>query len=115
MIDLPLWAQNDEARALLASVVANPPETRIRRDDWGAETVYRSWQRPDVGALKRMFTAWWDANHETATALPESPDALIGRLLAEHEAGRLLVGKKNVVPYTPMRIDLRDDGGSLAA
>jgi len=85
---LPAWADNDEARELLASILRNPPETRISRSDWGATTVYRAWKRPDVGALKRMFTVWWDANYETARGV-ERPDALIGRLLRGQERADL--------------------------
>lgn len=79
--DLPLWAQNREALPLLASIIANPPESRVRTGDWGSDVVYRSWQRPDVAALKRMYREWWNANFEGATELPENPDALIHRLL----------------------------------
>lgn len=83
MTALPPWADNAEGRRLLASIVANPPETRIVRDDWGSRTVYRSWQRPDVAALKRMERDWWNANFETGIRRPESADDVIGRMLPE--------------------------------
>lgn len=81
---LPSWADNVEGRALLASIVANPPEHRITLGLWiegGGRKVYRAWQRPDVAALKRMFKAWWEENYATADALPENADELIERML----------------------------------
>jgi hypothetical protein len=89
MTRLPAWAQNDTARTLLRQIVANPPEARVTRGSWiegGGRTVYRAWQRPDVAALKRMGTAWWNANYD-APNRPEYEDAdeLIDRLLREGE------------------------------
>lgn len=80
----PAWADNAEARTLLASIIASPPEYRITAGAWiegGGRKVYRPWKRPDVAALNGMYRDWWEANYETAGAVPEQPDELIDRLL----------------------------------
>jgi hypothetical protein len=100
--DLPTWANNREALPLLASIVARPPETRIVRDDWGSHTIYRTWKRPDVAALKRLHQAWldrelaaldaqyevtgkWSEEASRAVLGVETPDQLIKRLLAQND------------------------------
>jgi hypothetical protein len=102
---LPTWADNRDARRLLASIIADPPETRIRRDDWGSEEVYRTWKRPDVAALRKLHAQWqerefaaldrkfaitgvWDQTASNAVLGAETPDALIGRLLGEAQGQR---------------------------
>jgi hypothetical protein len=97
---LPTWADNRDARRLLASIIADPPETRIRRDDWGSEEVYRTWKRPDVAALRKLHAQWqerefaaldrkfavtgvWSDAASKAVLGAETPDALIARLLGE--------------------------------
>lgn len=102
MRDLPAWC-TAEALPLLASIIANPPETRLIRDDWGSRDTpcYRPYRRPDVAALKRMHTAWldsqvaaldvqfnitgkWDEEASRAVLGAETPDQLIHRLLTQN-------------------------------
>jgi hypothetical protein len=96
---LPAWCANNAGRKLIYSILASPPETRIVRDDWGSHTIYRTWKRPDVAALKRLHSDWLDrelaaldAQYEVtgkwceeasrAVLGVETPDQLIKRLLS---------------------------------
>lgn len=103
---LPIWASTSEARALLASIVADPPEIRVSRSDWGSVEVYRTWKRPDVTALKRLYEEWLDREfaaldaqwevtgfwpeHDDNPLAAERPDDLIRRLLREARDAHLV-------------------------
>lgn len=92
MTPLPRWADVPAATPLLASILRDPPETRITRGTWiegGGQVVYRTYHRPDVAALKRLFGDWWEANYDKPDRGPvERPDALIERLLSERSERR---------------------------
>jgi hypothetical protein len=84
MTRLPTYADNATGRALISEIIAKPPESRPIRDDWGTRDYPRYSGKP-AALLRRLRSEWWEANHEGATSLPENPDALIQRLLAESE------------------------------
>jgi hypothetical protein len=105
MTALPQWANTRIGRACIAEIIANPPEGRLVRDDWGTrdQPEFNAWKRPDVATLKRLHREWkerelarldqrfertghWDHDAANAIFRMEDADALIGRVLAEAQA-----------------------------
>lgn len=110
MFDLPSWANTPIGRALVAEVLANPPEARTIRHTLpsvfggypdGTSTTYvskpasllrrlhREWLQHQCTRLDRQFaiTGVWDSAEGRAIHDVEDANALIGRLLAE-QAGQ---------------------------
>jgi hypothetical protein len=80
---LPVWADNPQGRALVARIIAERPDYFIRSGTWiegGGIKVYKG---KTAGQLRQLFAAWWDANFEGATSVPETGNELIERLLNE--------------------------------
>lgn len=86
-IALPAWCLNTCGHALIERIIADRPDFIITRGhclDGGGRIIFTGLRSDHpVAQLRRMFNAWWDANHETATALPEQPNDLIARVLRE--------------------------------
>jgi hypothetical protein len=118
---LPAWAATPEGRALVAQIIAEQPDYFIRSGAWIEGGGVRHYTGKAVGKLRALYnhrrdrlmreadaacvagTPWEEASRDFNEMLrSERPDALIERVLRE-------------VPYTRMSIDLRDDGGRIAA
>lgn len=111
MFDLPSWANTPIGRALVAEVLANPPEARTIRHTLpsiyggypdGTSTTYvskpasllrrlhKEWLQRQYTRLDRQFaiTGVWDSAEGRAIHDVEDANALIERLLAEQGAER---------------------------
>jgi hypothetical protein len=120
---LPAWAATPDGRALVEQIIAEQPDYFIRSGAWIEGGGVRHYTGKAVGKLRALYnhrrdrlmreadaaffagTPWDVAGAEfNAHLMSEQPDALIERVLRE-----------KAVPYTRMSIDLRDDGGRIAA
>lgn len=104
MTALPAWANTPIGRALVQAILADPPESRQVRDDWGtrdwrsyagkvAGTLRRlhdEWQTRELAKLDRTFaiTGVWDDAASRAVLGCEDSNQLIERLLAEAGSAR---------------------------
>lgn len=99
MTALPSWANTPLGRELVAAILADPPEGRLIRDDWGARD-HRSFAGKVAGRLRRLHKEWverkyshlnrefaishvWNAAEAERILRMEDANALIERVLAE--------------------------------
>jgi hypothetical protein len=123
MTGLPAWCATPEGRALVEQIIAEQPDYFIRSGAWIEGGGVRHYTGKAVGKLRALYnhrrdrlmreadavcvagTPWEEAARYFNELLrSEQPDALVERVLRE-----------KAVPYTRMSIDLRDDGGRIAA
>lgn len=93
---LPRWADNPEARALLAAIVAEEPDFAAVRNAFDSVQRDRRYKGANAKALRSMFEAEYDRqmdeyargkNRDAILAeLTPSADVLIERMLAAKDA-----------------------------
>jgi hypothetical protein len=110
IITLPLWADNDEARTLLAAIRIERPDAWYRARFEGDSYATPRFKGMNARSLREMWQAARDAamdanDRERWAALgEEGADQLIAHHLAQPD-----------VPFVRMSIELTEDGGRIAA
>jgi hypothetical protein len=101
MLQLPEWARSQLASELIAAILADPPEGRPIRDDWGTRDhrsfagkiagrlrrLHKEWVEREYSQLSRKFAIYHKWDHERAREILSAPDGnqLIEQLLSQEQ------------------------------